>query len=333
MTVAIRMLFSKRMLTCFMLIVMTIGSLVLFGVIKIPANDPIFDSLSAAVAEFIHPGGGSAADLSPVPPDISPDQFAAEMNKLKRDQARLREATKKSMIIFEKRLNEQARELKGVAAGKPAGNGTRIKQYAETSKSGSSEGPAESLKASIEASDATIPVVEAGQEITASQAVEQSAQQSEQTASPPPADTAKLEAKQIVFKPAAETDTAEQANPPAAEQQQTRLSLFWIEQELAAHTNAARIAAGLFPLYLDQSLVESARKHSAWMAKGGGMTHSNDRVAENIAAGQRSGQEVLKTWMNSPGHRANILGQGYTRLGVAAYVSASGTIFWTQQFR
>ena len=62
------------------------------------------------------------------------------------------------------------------------------------------------------------------------------------------------------------------------------------------------------------------------------MVHSNIGVAENIAMGQANSQDVLRTWMNSSGHRANILNGGHRRIGVSAYRSPEGTIFWCQQF-
>jgi uncharacterized protein YkwD len=55
-------------------------------------------------------------------------------------------------------------------------------------------------------------------------------------------------------------------------------------------------------------------------------------VAENIAMGQRSSTEAVQSWMSSPGHRANILDASYTRIGVSAYRTPDGTIFWCQQF-
>ena len=48
--------------------------------------------------------------------------------------------------------------------------------------------------------------------------------------------------------------------------------------------------------------------------------------------GQNSSAEVINAWMNSSGHRANILNPSYTRIGVAAYVTPGGTIYWCQQF-
>lgn len=53
---------------------------------------------------------------------------------------------------------------------------------------------------------------------------------------------------------------------------------------------------------------------------------------ENIAWGQRTPQEVMKGWMNSSGHRANILNAKYTKIGVGYYVGANGRQYWTQLF-
>lgn len=55
-------------------------------------------------------------------------------------------------------------------------------------------------------------------------------------------------------------------------------------------------------------------------------------AGENIAAGQRSAEEVMKAWMNSSGHRANILNSNYTELGVGYYKGGSYGAYWTQLF-
>jgi len=52
----------------------------------------------------------------------------------------------------------------------------------------------------------------------------------------------------------------------------------------------------------------------------------------DIAMGQRSSGEVVQSWMNSSGHRANILNRGHRRIGVAAYTTSGGTTYWCQQF-
>lgn len=55
-------------------------------------------------------------------------------------------------------------------------------------------------------------------------------------------------------------------------------------------------------------------------------------AGENIAYGQNSPQKVMEGWMNSSGHRANILNASYTSIGVGHYRSASGVDYWTQLF-
>jgi uncharacterized protein YkwD len=55
-------------------------------------------------------------------------------------------------------------------------------------------------------------------------------------------------------------------------------------------------------------------------------------AAENIAYGQRTAQEVVTAWMNSPGHRANILSSSTTQIGVGAAKKSDGTLYWTQMF-
>ena len=53
---------------------------------------------------------------------------------------------------------------------------------------------------------------------------------------------------------------------------------------------------------------------------------------ENIAYGQRTAAEVMDGWMNSQGHRANILNASYTKIGVGYYESPNGVKYWVQLF-
>jgi uncharacterized YkwD family protein/spore coat assembly protein SafA len=55
-------------------------------------------------------------------------------------------------------------------------------------------------------------------------------------------------------------------------------------------------------------------------------------AGENIAYGQRTPAEVMVSWMNSPGHRSNILSPTYSEIGVGLAKNSSGTCYWTQQF-
>jgi len=118
---------------------------------------------------------------------------------------------------------------------------------------------------------------------------------------------------------------------PAAKQA-PRVALHPVESKVVAETNQQRARYGLAPLKVDTWLVKSARQHTAWMTNSRSLTHTNQNVGENIAMGQSSSTEVVQDWMNSSGHRANILNGSYTRIGVAAYRAPDGTVYWCQQF-
>jgi uncharacterized protein YkwD len=108
--------------------------------------------------------------------------------------------------------------------------------------------------------------------------------------------------------------------------------LIAIEQNVVAQTNVERQRYGLAPLEVDMNLMFSARRHATWMTLGRVLQHTFQPVAENIAMGQGSSREVVTDWMTSSGHRANILNPGHRRIGVGAFRTPEGTIYWCQQF-
>lgn len=55
-------------------------------------------------------------------------------------------------------------------------------------------------------------------------------------------------------------------------------------------------------------------------------------AGENIAMGQNSASEVMNDWMNSEGHRANILNESFTKIGVGLYTDSNGRCYWAQMF-
>jgi len=102
-------------------------------------------------------------------------------------------------------------------------------------------------------------------------------------------------------------------------------------KELLVLVNQARGSVGVASLSYDPVLVDSSCAHSTWMAQTHTFEHSTSGPwsGENIAWGYTSVASVFDAWMNSPGHRANILRPAFTRMG--ACESASGH-YWTQQF-
>ena len=113
---------------------------------------------------------------------------------------------------------------------------------------------------------------------------------------------------------------------------QDNAGLSQVESAVIAKTNAARARSGLPPLAADGQLMNGARNHARWMARNRNLSHGSG-VTENIGMGQTSASEAVSSWMQSSGHRANILGGGHTRIGVAMVHSADGTAYWCQQFR
>jgi uncharacterized protein YkwD len=136
--------------------------------------------------------------------------------------------------------------------------------------------------------------------------------------------------------PAAKTETVQPETTKAAPQAKTstepKLELLEIERNIADYTNAERARYGLPAFIVDANLMATARQHCSWMATYRQLVHTHIGVAENIAMGQPNSQDVVRCWMNSSGHRANILNSGNRRIGVAAYRTPEGTIFWCQQF-
>jgi uncharacterized protein YkwD len=131
-------------------------------------------------------------------------------------------------------------------------------------------------------------------------------------------------------------DKTQQASATAAESDEKEVDgvrLLAIEAHIVSYTNEERGRYGLQPLEVDKELMETAREHCSWMTLNRSMVHTRRPVAENIAMGQPHSSDVVRAWMNSSGHRANILNPGHLRIGVAAYRTEEGTIFWCQQFR
>jgi uncharacterized protein YkwD len=108
--------------------------------------------------------------------------------------------------------------------------------------------------------------------------------------------------------------------------------VYKVEIQLLKAVNVERRRYGLSELILDPLLHKRTRMHCGWMANNGSMVHSSDPCAENIAMGQHTAQDVVECWMNSPGHRANILNPRHKKIGLAGYLSDGKVAFWCQQF-
>lgn len=119
------------------------------------------------------------------------------------------------------------------------------------------------------------------------------------------------------------------------------------EDRVLVIVNNERAAAGCGPVRADSPLRDLARAHSKDMADRDYFSHNtpegktpwdrasaagvNYLAAENIARGQQTPESVMDAWMNSDGHRRNILNCSFTKLGVGVQTGSGGP-WWTQEF-
>lgn len=103
------------------------------------------------------------------------------------------------------------------------------------------------------------------------------------------------------------------------------------EERIVMLVNQERARHGCRPLILDRSLANSCQHHAGIMARLRSMHHAQNAGYENVAMGQQSAEEVMRCWMNSSGHRANILNPNHRVLGIG--YAWSGRHFWCQRFR
>ena len=119
-----------------------------------------------------------------------------------------------------------------------------------------------------------------------------------------------------------------------------------VESQVLNIVNQKRQSQGLKPLQMDWELQRVARIKACDMAQKGYFSHNSPTygspfdmmkqygikfksAGENIAMGQRTPQEVMQSWMNSQGHRENILKPDFTHIGVGYCQSGN---HWVQMF-
>lgn len=117
--------------------------------------------------------------------------------------------------------------------------------------------------------------------------------------------------------------------------------------EVVSLVNQQRAGNGLPGLSNNSQLRSAAQGHTNWMAQAQNLTHgttaemvqrirnagyTGNPVGENIANWYASPSAVMNAWMNSSGHRANILKTDYTNIGVGCVIDRNGKYWWTQNF-
>ncbi len=124
-----------------------------------------------------------------------------------------------------------------------------------------------------------------------------------------------------------------------------------MESRILVLVNAERRSRGLRPLVLNERLDQAAKLHAGNMAKYRKMAHVLPEsslptlthraqhveyhyaaIAENIALGYPDAEGVVRGWMESPGHRRNILSRDVVEIGTGVVSSSSGGLYFCQVF-
>ena len=141
--------------------------------------------------------------------------------------------------------------------------------------------------------------------------------------------------------PESKPETSTPENKPEADKELT------FAEQVVELVNQERTKAGLNAVTLDQNIASAALVRAKEIETSFSHTRPNGSkfstalteqgvtfkgAGENIAWGQKSPEAVMQAWMNSEGHRANILNKNFTKIGVGYYQNAAGRNFWTQLF-
>ena len=122
-------------------------------------------------------------------------------------------------------------------------------------------------------------------------------------------------------------------------------------KQVVALVNAERARQGAPALQVNENLVKAAQDYSGILGQGGCFEHTcapvpelrsrvanagyanMNRIGENIAAGDQTAESVMQGWLNSPGHRRNILNPELREIGVGvSFTQAEFGSYWVQVF-
>lgn len=149
-----------------------------------------------------------------------------------------------------------------------------------------------------------------------------------------------------VEQPGTDNNTPE-TNQPETDDNTPETDVLSYAEQVVALVNAERAKAGLNALTLDSEIASAALvraketeisfshtrpdgRHFSTALSDSGISFRG--AGENIAWGQKTPEEVMNGWMNSEGHRANILNPNFTKIGVGYYQNSAGRNYWTQLF-
>lgn len=146
----------------------------------------------------------------------------------------------------------------------------------------------------------------------------------------------------IIVSESVKSSSVEIARPNPATENPSELA-----QQVLELVNRERAKVGVKPLQLTKFLLDSAAIRAEEISRSYSHTRPDGRpcssimkdgqymIGENIAAGSSTAEAVMEQWMNSPGHRANILNSDYTELGVGYFYKSDSPYgnYWVQIFK
>ena len=160
-------------------------------------------------------------------------------------------------------------------------------------------------------------------------------------------ESAQKAAAQEAAQKAAAQEAAQKATAQQEVKNENNNTVVSYAEKVVKLVNEERAKEGLAPLGIDKNVekaalvrakeIQSSFSHTrpngssfATVLKENGVTYRG--AGENIAWGQKTPEQVVTAWMNSPGHRANIMNAKYTKIGVGNLQNNAGTQYWVQLF-
>jgi len=152
--------------------------------------------------------------------------------------------------------------------------------------------------------------------------------------------------KDKVYQPQKRSETEAE---PETDNTETDKEMQSIKQQVITLVNQERKKRGLKPYQSNAKVTKAAQKKAKDMAANNYFSHQSptygspsemlnqfnidySAAGENIAKGQQTAQDVMDSWMNSPGHRRNILSKKYNQIGIGVAKNERGILHWVQMF-
>lgn len=146
----------------------------------------------------------------------------------------------------------------------------------------------------------------------------------------------------LVFSSCSKDDVADVEQQD--ENQEIKEDVLGIAEEILQLVNRHRTGMGLNALLSNNLAIELANNHTLYMIDMSKISHDNfderadrlfdenaKRVGENVAAKQKTANEVMEDWLESAGHRKNIEGD-FTHIGISVIKNKAGQYYFTQLF-